>query len=783
MWRHCKKMKKSLHIIAALRGSFAAKTSVQIVTFAAAVLILSNVIVRAFSADIMLRDADEHASDKLKIVEMQIQNIMSAIEAATYDGLWSASHCLDDTARIGAMQRDLLATTPEATGCTFSYAPGYMGYRNLNVFSFKHRQGVSTLTQREVNLTGNEWFRKAYESGKSHWTKPYVDSHARSAHLLATHIISYCMPLERDGKVAGVFVVDIPVDWFTKPLTDTQLESDCYAMLLADDGTIITHPNKSYLNKRLQDVPDAGLRQMARDIASPKQGVAKGTVDGKESLVYHKTFESTGWKVALVYSKADLMEEYTQLNDRINWVIAAGLLILLLVSIPIINHSLRPLSELAKAARRIARGDYSHVSHIDGRTDEVGQLYAAFAHMQTSLQANIKELKETTAREARISGELKTAHNIQMSLIPKNVALPPCIDVGATLRPAKEVGGDLYEFMMVGTKLYFAIGDVSGKGIPASLLMAITTGLFKSMAHIGYTPGQMARAINDAIAEDNDDNMFVTMFIGTIDTTTGEMHYCNAGHNPPAIIGADGSVQWLDVKRNIALGIMAGWEFEEQHTHDLRGSQLLLYTDGVTEAENAQHALFGEQQLIEALTATGGKVTAHQVVEAVGKAVAAHVGEALQSDDMAMLCISVMPTREWHLKLKNEISQLQELKRFIDGICHDLGLSDTMCHNLNLVMEEAVANVMMYAYEGGADGKHPVDVDARCDGNKLQLSITDSGSDFDPTLKADADVTLPLEQRREGGLGILLMRRLTDSMTHTRANGRNTLTMWVKIKD
>ena len=265
--------------------------------------------------------------------------------------------------------------------------------------------------------------------------------------------------------------------------------------------------------------------------------------------------------------------------------------------------------------------------------------------MQNSLTQYIAELKETTAEKASIENELRVAHDIQMSMLPKT--FPPFperndIDLAASLTPAKDVGGDLFDFFIRDNRLFFCIADVSGKGIPASLLMAVTRSLFRNVAAHVLEPNLIVATLNKAIVENNEKNMFVTVFVGVLDLATGELLYCNAGHNSPLLIG-DG-VGFLPCDPNLPIGVIPGYGFSLQQTTLQPKTTIFLYTDGLNEAENIRHALFGDNRVLEVAQTLldEDKNQVETIVKEMAEAVHAFVGEAEPSDDLTMLAVQFL---------------------------------------------------------------------------------------------------------------------------------------------
>ena len=391
---------------------------------------------------------------------------------------------------------------------------------------------------------------------------------------------------------------------------------------------------------------------------------------------------------------------------------------------------------------------------------------------------NVKQLGEITAVKERIEKELEIARGIQMSMVPKT--FPPYpdrddIDIYASIVPAREVGGDLFDFFIRDEKLYFCIGDVSGKGVPASLVMVVTRSLFRTLAAHEKSPGRIVTTMNGSMSDMNDSMIFVTFFCGVLDMKNGHLCYCNAGHNAPVLLNTTKVL--LPVVSNVPLGIVPDAVFKEQETDLQYDDALFLYTDGITEAENASHELFGENRMMNALSALKGS---QDHLEEMQKAISAFVGDAPQSDDLTMLFIHYLnetkpDTSEHHLLIHNDIQQIPQLADYVETIAAEKHLDHSLTLSLNLALEEAVTNVIMYAYPKGTDGL--VDIEAIIRKDSLSFVISDSGQAFDPTAQPDVDITKGVDERQVGGLGIYLVRSIMDNLSYERSDGKNIFSM------
>ena len=393
---------------------------------------------------------------------------------------------------------------------------------------------------------------------------------------------------------------------------------------------------------------------------------------------------------------------------------------------------------------------------------------------------SIQQLLTVRGQQEKIEGELEIAQTIQRAMLP--TVFPPFLDrldlnIYGMVRPAKEIGGDLYDFYVRHDKLFFCIGDVSGKGVPAALVMATIRSLFRSITAHEEKADRIMQILNDSLSENNEQLMFVTLFLGVLDLESGELNYCNAGHNAPVIIdGHQAKEKSIPVLPNLPLGIEPGFAFTAQAMQLHRDDTLFLYTDGLTEAANKRMELFSESRMMDVLAKVNG-LRPQQIVDSILTEVGRFVNGAEQSDDLTMLVIRYQQSA---IVMRNDIQQIPTLAEWIDG----LGIPDEYNMPINLALEEIVTNVMLYAYPSSNEGKVFVEfVKAKGEaGERLIFTITDSGIPFDPTQAPEVDTTLSAEDRDIGGLGIHLVRQLMDEIAYERSDNKNILTLVKNIQ-
>lgn len=467
-----------------------------------------------------------------------------------------------------------------------------------------------------------------------------------------------------------------------------------------------------------------------------------------------------------------------------------GLTSLFIFCTQAIYQMVKPLKQFTDSVMSIAKGNLDASLPEIHTEDELLQLRKSFEYMQNSLKQHIEDLKITTASRERLQSELTIAHDIQMGMLTTVFPERDDLDLFASMSPAKEVGGDLYDYIIEGEEVSFIIGDVAGKGVPASLYMAVTRTLFRNLAGNYQSAANIMRQMNQAIASTNDSMVFVTAFIGVLDLRTHHLTYCNAAHNTPALITADGKCQLLDVDTNLPIGIDQYYRYEEQQIDFPENTALLLYTDGLTEAmyisEDGSRKLFGEDRLLHDLE-KNKQASAIEVIDYLKQHVSVFADGTVQGDDLTLLFMrhgasqknnSTAPRR---IIMKNEMTEVSRMRGFFHSVCREHNIDDDTFKTLNLAIEEWVANVINYAYPKGIRGH--VELTAKVKDGVLTLVIRDHGTPFDPTLQPDADVDAELDKRQIGGLGIHLVKTIMDSMHYERSvDGYNVLTLTKNIK-
>ena len=725
----------------------------------------------------------------------KISNILLSVESAVANNRLEVEENINDPDKMFSMTEHILEQNNDIVGSAVAFKPNFYPQKGRQFAPYAYRQDSLIQTKQLGSDTYDyhhmDWYEEPMEEGKGYWSNPYLDKGGGEIPMT-----TYSIPLtDKKGNRCGVLTADFALDWLSNLIKEEDYDDflDTYCFIVGRDGTFIAHPNKELILKETvqeycKKTDGAEDDSVAVKILAGERGTKSIKVNGAQHFISYAPIERTGWAMCIVVPIDNLFEIGYVLGAIVAIIMLMGVFIMSVVCYLNIRSVTKPISRFAYTADQIAKGNILAILPQVKSKDEMLRLRNSFATMQRSLIRQIEETKQINEQKGRMESELQIARDIQMTMLPKT--FPPFpdrsdIDVYAQLKPAKEVGGDLYDFFVRDEKLFFCIGDVSGKGVPASLVMAVTMALFRTLSSHEANPERIISRLNNTISEGNDSEMFVTLFLGVLDLPTGRLRYANAGHNAPLLIESEGKkVTMLDVNPNLPVGIMHDWKYIAQEKLIEPNSAIFLYTDGLTEAENINQQLFGEKRLINAIQQVESTLQPHTFIEHIFENVKQFVGEADQSDDLTMMAVRYSKEQqafslERSIELTNDIKQVSQLTAFVDEVCEIVGVDMSTTMSLNLALEEAVVNVMDYGYPAGQVGH--IEVKALANEKTLTFVISDDGIPFDPTAKSEVDTTLSVEQRPIGGLGIHLVRTIMDSINYERTRGRNILTLRKKL--
>jgi sigma-B regulation protein RsbU (phosphoserine phosphatase) len=469
-------------------------------------------------------------------------------------------------------------------------------------------------------------------------------------------ICTYAKPFyDTKGNKAGVYAGDLSLDMLHDYLLSKDMKANTEGLIkvprklegnprqwvrsiiVDKNGYYVSHPNKERMLhdnffEAISQKTDTVADRVMGEMKAGKKGSAELTFEGVPSTVFYSPLEKSGWSLVVILPNIRYYIVVFGFCILLSLCLLTGLLAVYIICRTTIRRSTRPLQVLASSADEVAKGNFNAPLPDICHQDEIGLLRDSFGNMQRSLSQYIEELKTTTAQKSAIESELSIARDIQNSMVPSAFPNREGLEVYASMTPAKAVGGDLYDFFLRDNSLYFCIGDVAGKGVPAALVMTTVCGAFRLLSESESEPVRIVSRMNDMMIRKNSMTVFVTFFAGLLDLDTGHLRYCNAGHKAPLV-----NRQPLPVHSNLPIGAMLDYEFEAQETDLALGSTLFLYTDGLDEAEKAEYQMFGKKRIYEVMQTSS--LQPHMLIERMTQAVADFVGDTEQSDDLTMLAI------------------------------------------------------------------------------------------------------------------------------------------------
>lgn len=544
-----------------------------------------------FARNGIRNEVRQRAASELQVKNLEIQQMVTRVETAVGNLHWALEESIVNPDSVYPILRHIMEKNPDLTGCAIAFLPDYYPSKGYWYEPYVFRNN-DTLENKQIgsadhNYLEAPWFTDGLVNPDGLWTEPYIDSDG-SEGMVCTYTLPLC---DASGRTVAVFGADVSLDWLgdlfeQKADVQTYLFSHAGRVMVCPDSTLVMRITLEETARLHQDTMAAHLNEA---VQGGKQGSTNVKYNGEKYYIHYSPVGgNTGWSMALFFPDKEIYKGLHRVSQ------------LLLISMLL------------------------------------GLLLLAFIMWRTF--RGIQKLGEVSAEKERIGSELKIARDIQQGMLPKTFPpYPDCDEVAiyGSLVPAKEVGGDLYDFQIVNGHLLFCVGDVSGKGVPASLMMAVTRSLFRTVCARTTNPEEIMNQMNTAMFEMNENSIFVTFFIGNLDLKTGMLSYSNAAHCPPVLVNQ--TLSTLQMDSNIPLGVME-WTYTRQETHVGLDSTIFLYTDGLTEAENTTHDQFGEERMLAELKKMAD-ATPRNLIDHISEVIQDFESGTEQSDDLTMLAI------------------------------------------------------------------------------------------------------------------------------------------------
>ena len=713
-----------------LRNFIKANTSLTVIIAAALLLELTTGVMYYSAQNIIQHNMERLAEREMNALYLSIRNKLAQVEVTLNNMAWVVT---DDMAEPDSLLRatyQLVEHNPTILGSSISCVPNLFPERGhwFEPYSVRRDNGViesMQLGSAKHDYTKSEFYTVSMTTGRSHWSEPYLDRDGAKA-----VVTTYSVPVrDKKDKTVAVVTADISIDWLEDVINEGKVYKHTQRFLVTGSYNLLAG----------EDCPiyRTAIEQIKRDTAQTNYVILKDKHGNKKHVFYTPVGGMTKWVLINVLDDDEIFSRLRKIRFSL----------------------LLPLM--------------------------IGLFFAGFIVYRSS--RNLERLHEANAEKERVTGELRVASEIQQSMLPHDYLPHDYIDICGSLVPAREVGGDLFDYYIRDEKLFFCIGDVSGKGAPSAMVMGVVHSLFRAFSAQENNPSRIMQAINETSCRGNDSCIFVTLFVGVLDLPTGNLRYCDAGHDAPIILNEklENKIEQLPCNPHLPVGVFDDVKYATQEAQLLPDSTIFLYTDGLTEAKKCAKQLYGLHRTKEVLLkCVEDDLIPQQILEKVGEEVQRFVGDAEQSDDLTMLAIRYTPKQfESKLKetlfIKNDIQEITKLNNFQKSIYARMNIETSLARRLRLAVEEAVVNVIKYAYPADTEGN--VEVRVSSDGDVLHFQIIDTGVAFDPTAKEKTDITLSAEDRQIGGLGILLVRELMDSINYERIDGKNILTLIKKL--
>ena len=642
----------------------------------------------------------------------KIQYTLGITESTMREKLWDVERSMAHPDSVFPAMVRLIQDNPNVDGGCLAFIPDYYPSKGRLFEPYATKDSLGRITLEQIGGPDHDYtLNDEFIWVMDHQTPSWSDPYKYGPDSVAYTTYTYPVK-DAKGDIIALCGLDVDLSWLGDTLNAHRRYESSYCLLLTPNGELVAGPSDKRISPDEVEKVVSVINGKLPASALPKLEILKTTL--------HK---DPFWQLVQVYNTDEVFARmYRQRRLHV-------LLVLLCLAI------------LAFVLHRYAR--------------------------------NENKLLKATEEQARIGGELAAANHIQREMLPKEF---PSFVYGL-LEPAREVGGDVFDCYVRDGKLFFCIGDVSGKGVPAAMLMSVAHSLFRVVSHKEESPSRILNALNKELCRGNETNMFMTCFVACLDLYSGDLSYSNAGHDRPFVL--TGGVDMLKAKSNLPLGVFPDTRFEDQVCTVSPGTTLLLYTDGLTEAKDMQRKEFGRAgiQACLRLFLSCPDQSLERLVVSLAESAHRFAGEAPQSDDLTILAVRFDPQNVFREKLvlKNDPSEVTLLGTFVKDFLARLNLEKKQAASIRLALEEAVVNVIDYAYPDGEEGTVTIQADSNL--KEVRFTLTDSGIPFDPTAMLEPDTTLDAQNRPIGGLGIFLSRKLMDSVSYIRKDGKNVLSL------
>lgn len=719
--------------------SFSQKLTLRIMIALALMLVVINGGIYYIVDTAMNHMTENTFRSMLEVESQSLRMLLKDVETATTNSIVEVETGIEDPEKISEALAIVLSTNPKIRGFFVAFEPDffpdkgrwfepYAVWRNGNIEKMQ-------VGSAQHDYLKSEWYQEGLKAKKGYWSEPYHDKEG-AQEMLCTYVQPF---FDKQGNRVGVFGADVSLEWLHWKLRKMDLETNqerigldfekatkegSYTFIIGHKGTYISHPDKRFVLNRnffddVKQTKDQKDDLLVEEITAKQVGYKKMTIHGQEAHVFYTPVKKTGWTLGFVVPKTVRKLTAFLMSVAILVMMGLGLFLVYLIC-----------------------------------------------------RITIRQLKITTSEKMQMESELNFASGIQMSMLPNKFPQRDDLSIYGIVKPAKAVGGDLFDFFIRNEMLFFCIGDVLGKGVSAAMLMTVTKSLFRAYTANDDNPESIVTHINETMSESNDAQMFVTLFVGVLHLPSGLLRYCSAGHEPPILINNDVSI--LPYEPAFPVGTFDDAVYKNKDIRIRPNELLFLFTDGLNEAVDEYKQMFDKERIIDVIrdAMAEGNVSPESLIQRMTEAVEDFVGDAVQSDDLTMLAIKrLMPDT---ITLKVSESSYPRMKEYLQATTDKVHFDDHQANRLRLAVEEAVGNIIDYS------GATELTLSADISDGLLSITITDDGKPFNPLAAPEPDLDMSIENRKPGGLGIMYMRKMSDDLSYQRTDHQNILNIKIR---
>ena len=770
--------------------SFAFYLSVYILSIVILIFTFFLIYNYTVSRKLLLKNVEENARHLSNAAVNQIESYFKCIEkTAQSTALFMAK---TDTLHYSSHQilKDILSSNPEIYGNCLAFKPyisnGQTIYNAPYCYKNDKQLCYKNLADKSYDYLSWDWYRIPAEENRKIWSEPYYDEGGGNV-LMTTFSVPIYKSYADTGSFMGVLTADVSLQWLNELLSNIKIYDSAYAFLISSSGRILSHPQADLIMKEnildlAKETDNTEFQIILQHMMQGKTGFEKvqKAFSEKKSWIYYTSLANNTWSLGFVIPESDLYADLQLLNKDLFYILISGIILLIGFILLIANKLTKPVRKLAAMMHKDSEAFINMPIPEIKESTEIVMLNDSFRYLQKELNRYIAHLKDVTIAKERIESELQIASKLQLSMLPdanKAEIYKNKIHITSYMQAAKEVGGDFYDYFFIDpSHLFFAIGDVSGKGMGAALFMSSTITLLRAYAKIeGNDLCRILQLTSDYLQQNNPENYFVTLFTGILSLETKELTYLNAGHNYPVILSENDEIILINHTHILPLGIIKPPCISPSHITLHTNDALFLYTDGVTEAMNEKQALFGTQSLL-ALLKNYAHTDKEKLIPDVCQALETFTATAPQQDDITMLCLQLNNSESnkcLHVSFTDiqNISILTDIQHQIEYFLTQKEVPAKSKHRLMLVLEELITNAFKYGFSNIAN--KTIEINIHVDSTHIEVEYKDNSRAFNTNSAIAKSSSTSPELNTMGKRGFYIIDKMTDTFTYKRENNKN----------